>query len=73
MERQARGGLSLIGALPQVGLLLGKLAIGLAGLKRARGKAIHGFRQGLAESGLPEKAIEELAGAYPDFDLRGLS
>ena len=73
MERQARGAVSLIGALPQAGLLLGKLAIAVAGLKRARGKAIQGFRQGLTESGLPASAIEELAGAYPDFDWRGLT
>ncbi len=68
MER-TQGILSLAGVgFRSVGLL-GKLALVAGGLKRARRQALRGFRQGLAEMGVPAGAAEALAEAYPHLDV----
>ena len=53
-----------------IGKLLLRLGPSLLGLTRARKQAVRGFREGLADCGLPPAAIEELAEAYPSLDLR---
>ena len=55
--------------LPVFALL--RLAVRVApaamGLSRSRAAALRGFRQGLAEMGVPPEAVKELARHYPEL------
>ena len=52
-----------------VARLTGKLALTTARLSVARRQALSGFRQGLAEQGVPGDAIEELCAAHVEPPL----
>ena len=57
----------------QAARLAAKLAVAVAALRGSRKRALQGFRQGLAEMGLPEDAIRELSRSYPALSLKGAS
>ncbi|MBM3472559.1 MAG: hypothetical protein FJX75_04705 [Armatimonadetes bacterium] len=69
MERP-QGVLSLARLLPSAARLVFRMMLQASALGRWRRQAIKGFRQGLEESGVPPAAAEELAAAYPDFNVR---
>jgi hypothetical protein len=52
-----------------VAKLVGRLAFAGATLGHARRQAVRGFRQGLAEYGVPAEAVAELCEAYPGLNL----
>jgi len=62
--------LSVGGLVLKATSALGRLVVMAASLKRSRRAAIRGFERGLAQMGVPSSAIEELASAYPDIDLK---
>ena len=65
-----QGVLNLVRLLPPAARLAFRMALQASSLGRCRRQAIKGFRRGLEESGVPPAIAEELAAAYPDFDVK---
>jgi hypothetical protein len=69
MERP-QGVLSLVRLLPAAARMAFRMLLQASALGRWRRQAIRGFRRGLEESGVPPAVAEELATAYPSFDVK---